>query len=138
MSKLTRLSFTIEKSLFDRLERLAKKSRYENRSEFIRDLIRDRLVEEEWEAGQEALGVITLIYDHHARGVAHKLTSIQHKRHTHALAATHVHLDERLCAEMILLRGRAGEIRAIADEMRRLKGVLHARLSMSSTGKGLT
>jgi CopG family nickel-responsive transcriptional regulator len=137
MSNLARLSFSIEQPLLERLEKLLSESRYENRSEFIRDLIRGQLVEQEWERNQEALGTITLIYDHHMRQLAEKLTELQHEHHDEVLAATHVHLDHELCAEMIMVKGRARLIRALADRLRQQKGVLHATLSMSSTGKKL-
>lgn len=137
MSNLARLSFSIEQPLLDRLERLLEQSQYENRSEFIRDLIRDQLVEQEWEHNEEALGTVTILYDHHMRQLSDKLTDLQHEHHDAILAATHVHLDHHLCAEMIMVRGRADRIRQLADSLRRQKGVLHATLSMSSTGKKL-
>ncbi|MCP4643634.1 MAG: nickel-responsive transcriptional regulator NikR [bacterium] len=137
MSDLVRLSFTIEQALHDRLSALMGDSGYANRSEFIRDLIRGRLVEEEWKADEEAVGTITLVYDHEMRHLSHKLTAVQHHHHDAVLATTHVHLDEHICAEMIMVRGRAKVIEHIADEMRSQKGVLHATVSMSSTGKQL-
>lgn len=131
---LTRLSFSIERSLEEKLESLVRRSGYGNRSEFIRDLIRNRLVEEEWSGNDEAVGTITLVYDHDARGVAEKLTDLQHDHHRTVLAATHVHLDHKLCAEVIICRGKPEAIRTIADRLRQQKGVLHGALSMSSTG----
>ena len=137
MSKLVRLSFSIEEPLVQQLERLLKSSRYTNRSEFIRDMIRDRLVQQEWEKNHEALATITLLYNHHVPGLSERLTDLQHHHHERVLATTHVHLDHETCAEMIMVRGRAGQIRAVADLLRQQKGVLHAALSMSSTGKRL-
>lgn len=137
MSDLERLSFSIERSLLDKMEGLLEESKYENRSEFIRDLIRSRLVETEWETDDEALGTVTLIYDHHVRQLGDKLTDIQHEHHHEVLATTHVHLDHHLCAEMIMIKGRAKMIRELCDQMGQQKGVLHASLSMSSTGKKL-
>ena len=138
MSDLVRSSFSIEKPLYERLESLLRDSRYANRSEFIRDLIRARLVDQEWESDQEALGTITLIYNHRIRHLDERLTDLQHQHHSAVLAATHIHLDQELCAEMIMVRGRAGEIRAIADLLGQQKGVLHAALAISSIGKELT
>ena len=137
MSDLVRLSLSIEQPLLKRLEKMLKTSRYANRSEFVRDMIRDRLVEEAWNAGDEVVGTVTLIYDHHTRQLSEKLTELQHRHHTAVLAATHVHLDEHMCAEMILIKGKAGEIRRIADSLRQQKGVLHTTLSMSATGAHL-
>lgn len=137
MADLTRLSISIDRALEEKLERLVQRSGYGNRSEFIRDLIRDRLVEKEWEGNGEAVGTITLVYDHHARGVAEKLTELQHDHHNVVLAATHVHLDHNLCAEVIICRGQALDIRNIASRLRQTKGVLHGALTMSSTGASL-
>jgi len=137
VGEVTRLSFSLEQPLLDRLEALRREAGYANRSEFLRDLIRARLVDRAWELNQEAVGTITLVYDHHARGLNARLTALQHDHHHVILATTHVHLDHHHCVEVILLRGRAAHIRAIADGLRRHKGVLHGELSMSSTGKEL-
>jgi len=138
MADLERLSFTIEKPLLGRLNQMMDKTGYENRSEFIRDMIRSRLVEEEWKAGEEALGSITLLFDHDVRELGHKLTAVQHHHHNAVLATTHIHLDARLCAEMIMVRGSAHTIEHMAETMRKEKGVYHVSVSMSSTGKSLT
>jgi len=137
MSNLVRLSLSIEKPLFARLEKLVRQCAYSNRSEFVRDLIRHRLVEQQWERDDEVVGSITLVYDHEVRQLSKKLTHLQHHHHEAVLATTHVHLDERLCAEMILMRGSAKAIRRLADQLRQQKGVLHATLSLGSTGSDL-
>ncbi len=138
MSDLIRLSISLESSLARRLERLVKASRYTNRSEFVRDMIRERLVEQQWaDDNQEVLGTITLLYDHHAGGMANKSVDIQHRHYEQILATTHLHLSHDLCAEMIMVRAPAAIIREIADDLRSRKGVLHGSLSISSTGKSL-
>lgn len=137
MADLVRLSFSLEKNLYDRLESVARTRQYGNRSEFIRDILRDRLVEDEWEKNHETLGTITLVYNHHHRKTNQALTGVMHRHHTVVLATTHIHLDEAICAEMIMLRGRARQLREIADSLGQQKGVLHTALSMSSTGKKL-
>jgi CopG family nickel-responsive transcriptional regulator len=137
MPDLVRLSLSIERPLFDRLEKLVKRSGYTNRSEFVRDLIRDRLVEGEWAKDDEVLGTITLVYDHHRRQLSEKLTHLQHHHHEEVLVTTHVHLTRHLCAEVILVRANAGQVRKLTDALGRQKGVLHTELSMSSTGASL-
>ena len=137
MSDLVRMSVSIERPLFDRLERLVADSDYINRSEFVRDLIRNYLVEEEWNTNKVLLGTIWLLYDHHARGLSEKLTRQQHHFPGTVLATTHVHLDEHLCAEMIMVRGRGKKIKALAGRLQREKGVLHAKLATGTTGKDL-
>ena len=137
LADLERLSFTIESELNARLEELMRTGKFQNRSEFIRDLIRSKLVEQQWEKNEEALGTVTIIYNHEVRALGDKLTHLQHEHHHAVLATTHVHLDHHLCAEMIMVKGRAKIIRDLADALGQQKGVLHAVLSMSSTGKKL-
>lgn len=135
MSNLVRLSLSIEKPLFDRLEKMVQSRGYTNRSEFVRDMIRDLLVQQEWKSGEEVVGTINLIYNHHTRQLSEKLTHTQHHHQKNILATTHIHLDEELCSETIMVRGKASEITQLADGLRKQKGVLHASLSASSTGK---
>jgi CopG family nickel-responsive transcriptional regulator len=137
VADLIRISFSLEKPLHDKLERLLRRGRHGNRSEFIRDLIRSRLVHEEWEADREAVGTITLVYNHRSRNLSRKLMSLQHDHHERILAVTHVHLDHDMCAEAVLVRGRAQKIRGIASLLEQQKGVLHVAVAMSSTGKNL-
>lgn len=138
MSDLVRLSISLEKPLANRLERLVRGSRYTNRSEFIRDLIRQRLVEQQWaDERQEVVGTVTLVYDHHARQLTDKLIDIQHDHHDHILATTHVHLSHDHCAEMIMVRGSTARVRQLVDDLRKQRGVLHAGLTMSATGAAL-
>ncbi|MHC4871303.1 MAG: nickel-responsive transcriptional regulator NikR [Planctomycetota bacterium] len=138
MSDLVRLSLSLEQPLCDKLEKLVKEGGYSNRSEFFRDLIREKMVEEDWENDNDGVGTITLIFDHHKRNLSEKLTDIQHHHHGLIMASTHVHLTHDLCAEMILVKGKAKEISHLADSLKKQKGVLHAALSISSTGKSLT
>ena len=138
MAELTRLSLSIEKSLLEQLEKLRKDSKYANRSEFIRDMIREQLVGRQWQEDRQSLGTITLLYNHHLHKLSEKLTDLQHDHHQSILVSTHVHLDKHLCAEVLLVKGRASRIRKLADLLRQQKGVLHAALSISSTGKSLS
>ena len=137
MSDLVRMSITMEKELHDRLEEALRAGPAVSRSEFIRDLVRERLARDAWKNNEEAVGTITVVYDHEVRELTQKLTHLQHHYHDAILATTHVHLTEELCAEMIMVRGRAAEIEALAEGMRAHKGVLHAAVSIGSTGKRL-
>jgi len=137
MSKLVRTSLSIDESLFDKLEDLVRESGYSNRSEYIRDLIRDQLVQREWARDTDVVGTISLVFDHEVRDLGARLTHVQHHHLDEILASTHIHLDERLCAEIIVVRGRAATIRHLAGELKSQRGVLHASLSLSSTGKAL-
>jgi len=138
MPKVTRFAVSLEEALFRSLEALVRKHRYTNRSEYIRDLVRAKLVDEQWsEEHTHVIGTLTLIYDHHAYQLSKKLTDLQHHHHQTVLATTHVHLDEHLCAEMIMLKGHPAELREIADLAGQQKGVLHSTLSLSSAGQDL-
>ena len=135
MSKIARVSLSLESSLLGKLDQLTKENDYRNRSEFIRDLIRDRLTRKQWENDEEVIGTLTLIYNHHQRGLTEKLVELQHHTHENILAATHVHLTHEICAEMIMIRGTASGISALSKSIKQQRGVLHAELSMSTTGE---
>lgn len=137
MTQLSRFSISIETELLNRFLRVAKKRGWGNRSEAFRQLIRDTLVREEWEADVEIVGTITLVYDHHKRELADRLTSIQHDHHDAVLAVTHIHLDHDNCFEMIAVRGRASKIQKIADALIATRGVKHGKLHAATTGKRL-
>ena len=101
-------------------------------------MIREQLIRCEWESDCEVLGTVTLVYNHHQRGVTEKLVEIQHDCSEHILAATHVHLSHEVCAEMIMIRGRGEGIERFVDALRKLKGVLHVGFSAGSTGEKLS
>jgi CopG family nickel-responsive transcriptional regulator len=138
MSDLARVSLSLEESLLASLEKLVGENGYENRSEYIRDLIREQLTREEWKSGGEVIGTLTLIYNHHQRGVTEKLVELQHHSGEHVLASTHVHLSHEICAEMIMLRGQGAGIVRLTNAMKKLRGVLHAELAMSTTGEHIS
>lgn len=138
MSELVRYGISMARALSDQFDHLVKSKGYANRSEAIRDLIRDRLVEEEWKAGNEvAVGVVTLLYDHRQRELSRKLTHSQHDHHDTTISSLHVHLDSANCLEVIVIRGRANTIRKLADRLIGTKGVKHGKLVMTSGGQGL-
>lgn len=135
MAKVTRFAVSLEQDLFSKLDELVRRHRYTNRSEFIRDLLRKKLVEDQWQDDDhDVLGTLTLLYDHHAYQLSKRLTELQHHHHRVVLATTHVHLDEHLCAETIMMRGKPSEIRQLADLAGQQKGVLHSALSISTVG----
>ncbi len=138
MSDLARVSLSLEESLLESLAKLVEENGYENRSEYIRDLIREQLTREQWKSGGEVIGTLTLIYNHHQRGVTEKLVDLQHHSGEHVLASTHVHISHEICAEMIMLRGNGAGIVKLANAMKKLRGVLHAELAMSTTGEHIS
>jgi CopG family transcriptional regulator, nickel-responsive regulator len=137
MTSLTRFSVSIESELLRRFLKLASRRGWLNRSEAVRNLIREALVKDEWEGDAEIVGTITLVYDHHKRELADRLTSIQHDHHVMVLAATHIHLDHDNCLEMIAVKGTASEVQKIADQLLGTRGVKHGKLSATTTGRRL-
>ena len=135
MSELVRFGVSLEKSLLDRFDLLIREKQYTNRSEALRDLIRRELVQREWQGGSDVAGAITLIYDHHKRDVMSKVTNTQHAFQEAIISTQHIHLDHHNCLEIVAARGKAEEVRKLADALRSIKGVRHATLSMSSTGR---
>jgi CopG family nickel-responsive transcriptional regulator len=134
---IVRFGVSIDEELLSRFDEEIVRRGYANRSEAIRDLIRERLVREEWRAGQEVVGVITLVYDHHVRELESKITDIQHDHHSKVLSAMHIHLDHDNCLEIIAVKGEGAEIAELAAKLIGLKGVRHGRLTATTTGKDL-
>jgi CopG family nickel-responsive transcriptional regulator len=131
--ELERISLAIEKDLIERFDTLVARAGRGNRSEAIRDLIRKRLVEEEWERGKkDAVASLTLVYDHSKRELADRLVDAGHDDPHQVLATLHVHLDHDLCLEVMALRGKPGNLRHLAGHLIGLKGVKHGQLVMSS------
>jgi CopG family nickel-responsive transcriptional regulator len=125
--------------LLERFDELIRRKGYENRSEALRDLVRDALVEDDWEQDTvEVAGTITLVYDHHVSGLSDLLNDLQHDYH-HALVSTlHVHLDAHNCLEVLVVKGPTKMAREIADRLISVKGVKHGKLTITSTGQSLT
>jgi len=138
MGETVRFGISIDSGLLERFDTVVEGKGYVNRSEAIRDLIRDALVEQSWEAGEEeTVGTLTLVYDHHVRDLSDRLTDIQHDHHDRIISTLHVHLDHHNCLEVLIVRGKAGQIKAIADSMIGVKGVKHGKLVMTTTGQGM-
>jgi len=133
-----RFGVSIESRLMKKFDDLIVRKGYTARSEALRDLIRDRLVEEEWEAGdQETVGTITIVYNHHTRELDHALTDLQHRSFHQIVSALHIHLDAHNCLEVLVVKGKGKDIRRIADSLIGTKGVKHGKLTMTTTGKEL-
>jgi CopG family nickel-responsive transcriptional regulator len=122
-----------ETALLKAFDRFLQSKGYENRSEAMRDLIRDRLIKEEAEHAQgEQVAVVALVYDHHARELAARLIDKQHHHHELVVSSLHVHLGERHCLEVSVLRGPAEKVRHLGDELLATRGVLHGELIFTS------
>lgn len=143
-SELQRFGVSIDSGLLAKFDQSITAKGYTNRSEAIRDLIRDYLVEEEWRnengipsEGRTAVGTVTLIYNHHIREMADKLTDMQHQFHEQIVSVLHVHLDAHNCLEVLVVKGHKADIQMIAGRLSSTKGVNHCKLVMTTTGENL-
>ena len=137
MSDIIRFGVSLEKELLEKFDKLSKEKQYPNRSEAIRDLIREELVKREWIEGKEVAGSITLVFDHHKRELMDTLTDIQHDFYQQIISSQHVHLDHDNCLEIIVVRGKPRGVKELADKLRATKGVKYGSLSIATTGKEL-
>jgi CopG family nickel-responsive transcriptional regulator len=137
MPNVVRFSASLDADLLERFDQATERRGYSNRSEALRDLIRDALVREEWQGDAEIVGTVTLVYDHHTRELADRLTRTQHDHHDIILSAMHVHLDHDNCLEVIAVKGRASVVQGVADALVGTRGVKHGRLTATTTGRML-
>jgi len=134
---LKRFSVSLKENLLADFDKFIRRCQYSNRSEAVRDLIRKALVQREWEADKNVIGVITLVYDHHQNQLHETITQLQHDFYEHIISTTHVHMDRDNCLEVIIIRGKALEVRELSERLIATKGVKNGDLAMSSTGKYL-
>ena len=137
-ARLVRFGVSMDENLLQRFDTLISRKGYANRSEAMRDLIREHLVEEESrEKGREMIGTITMVYNHHTRGLSDSLTDLQHHFHNLVISTMHLHLDEDNCLEVLVVKGKVNKIKSIADKLISTRGVKHGKLTMTTTGKEL-
>ena len=138
-SELVRFSVAMPEDLlmdFDRL--VSKRGLAKNRSEVVRDLVRDALVEERCAMpGAEVMGTLTITFDHHSSDLQDKLHAIQHEYFGNIVSSMHVHLDAHCCLEVIVLRGEAELVQDVANLILGTKGVKNGKLVLTTTGRSL-
>lgn len=133
-----RIGISIEKALLERFDKLIEARGVANRSEAIRDLIRDTLVRDDWaKDDREAVAAVVIVYDHHAHDLGHRIAEIQHENHRSVVSTLHVHLDAHNCLEVILLRGSARAIENMGNSIIGARGVRHGKFVGTTTGEGL-
>ena len=137
MQEVKRFGVSMEASLLGKLDGYCKQHQYSNRSEAIRDLIRKALVQEEWKRDSETVGSLTIVYDHHLPHLSQKINSLQHDFSGKVIAAMHVHLDHHNCMEVIVMRGKASQIKSLSDSLIALRGVKFGSLTGSTMGRSL-
>lgn len=137
--KVVRFGVSITESLLSKYDELISSKGYTQRSEAIRDLIRNFIVEHEWSTGEEeTIGVLSIVYDHELGEVGDLLLDIQHNNYRSIISSLHVHLDERNCLEVIVIRDKASNVKAISDALLSRKGVKHGGLMRTTLGKGIS
>ncbi len=134
---LKRFSVSLEELLLEQFDDYISTHGYSNRSEAVRDLIRARLINEEWEQDSEVVGVVSLVYDHHQANLQDRITEVQHDYYQLITSSTHVHMDHHNCLEVTIVKGQASKVRELSERMIALRGVKSGNLTMTSTGDGL-
>jgi CopG family nickel-responsive transcriptional regulator len=135
MGELSRIGVAIDSDLLEKFDQHIARRGYTNRSEAFRDLIRDELVAVASESpDSQVIGSVTLVYDHHVRMLSDRLTDLQHDSYHNIVSTLHVHLDHDNCLEVLVIRGKAAEVRRIADVLISTKGVKHGRLTITGAG----
>ncbi len=130
---LIRTGVALDSDLLNRFDRFIRGEGYDNRSEALRDLIRDRLNEAGLESGEGfVVGAVTLIYDHHSRLLPDKLMQLQHDYHQVIISTVHSHLDHDMCLEVVVVKGKFNRVQELGSRLIGLKGVQHGKLVMSS------
>jgi CopG family nickel-responsive transcriptional regulator len=130
MSQIERIGVSLEKELLSKFDKLIAKQGYQSRSEAIRDLVRQQLSDEQvGDPKAKAVAAVILVYDHHSTKLMEKLTSLQHSHLLQTISAMHIHLDAHECLEVVVLRGRVGEIKKTAENIVSLKGVRLGRIN---------
>jgi len=131
---LQRFSVSMERELLEMFDRYLTEHKYSNRSEAVRDLIRNAFIREEWDQDAIVMGVVTLVYDHHMSLLQDRLTELQHNYYHLITSSTHVHMDHDNCLEVTIVKGKASQVKELADQLIALRGVKDGKLTMSSTG----
>jgi CopG family nickel-responsive transcriptional regulator len=138
---LQHAGISLESDLLEKFDRLIGQRGYENRSEAIRDLIREQLVQEEWtrqeKDGTDKVAVVLLVYDHDSSSLPQKLSHIQHEHHKVVVSTLLVRLDKRSCLEMLILRGHGSEIISMGESLVSTKGVKYGKVVPATTGRRL-
>ena len=135
MPELARVSMSLEQELLEQFDRLSTERGYPTRSEALKALMREALVEQRWQAGENVAGAITLVYDHHRSGAVKRLVDIQHDFGQAIVSTQHVHLDHHTCLEVVIVRGRAGAIRKLLAGLKSVKGLKHSAMVMAASGR---
>lgn len=138
MQQIKRFGVSMEEKLLARFDRYISENNYKNRSEALRDLIRKELVQEEWlKSKKDVAGAIILVYDHHRKELMDNLVHLQHQHQEIIISSQHIHLDHRICLEVVIVKGRIDAVYALESKLKAAKGVKHAALAQSTMGRDI-
>ena len=129
MADLVRFGVSIEQSLHERFDKKITKQGYQSRSEAIRDLIRNSLVEESWDDNAVVAGGISIVYNHHHRDLLAKIMDVQHDYYDLIISSQHVHLGHSGCLEILVVKGKALKIQELCESLKSIKGVRHVGIT---------
>jgi len=130
-----RVTISLEPDLLAELDRFLERKGYSNRSQGIRDIVRARFVQEEWQTGRRAtVATVNLVYDHHKRELMERLAHLQHENLERIVSSLHIHLDHEHCLEVLVLRGPGRELKELGDALIATRGVIHGTMSFSTAG----
>ncbi|CAN5661704.1 nickel-responsive transcriptional regulator NikR [soil metagenome] len=139
MSEIVRFGVSIEQDLLENYDRLIAECGYATRSEALRDLIREALIQRKIESNSDTqvLGSLTLVYDHHASNLSQEMAEIQHNFHDLVLSVMHLHVSHDDCMEVIALRGVVADVVELANGLVSLKGIKHGKLFITLPSSGI-
>ena len=128
---IVRFGVSLEKELLEALDNYVEQNRFANRSQAIRHIVNNHITDTKWQCNNLVAGSITLVFDHHKRGLVEQLTEVQHNYHSVIISSLHVHFDHDLCMEVIAVKGHAATLTELADKLIAVKGIRHGKLTMS-------
>ena len=132
MENITRIGVSVEPELLEKFDRLIEDEGYGSRSEAIRDLIRDKLMDSECRNPEsDVASTLTILYKHDVPGLVNNLLELQHHSSVKIYATTNVNLDGHYCLEVLIAGGKAREVRKLTDAIRALRGVVYGKLVLT-------
>jgi CopG family nickel-responsive transcriptional regulator len=134
---MERITISLDEPLAREFDALIERRGYRNRSEAVRDLLREHLeaarqAESAGGQGGHCVANLSYVYNHHARDLAERLTALQHGHHDLTVATMHAHLDHDNCLESVILKGTTAGVRAFADTLMSERGVRNGQLNVVS------
>ena len=132
---VVRLGISLEPDLLALLDSWVRERNSPSRSDAIRFLVRKELADiDSVDPNADAIGTVMVLYRHTTPNVLRRLTAAQHHWGRHVRFATHVHLNGEKCLELVVLAGKRSEVRAAAEDIRGVKGILQGDYLIGAPG----